>query len=725
MEYPSNAKSKSTYKRKSFHELFQLCAERRLQVDQSDSKDKLAQRLVDYDIAKNPYVHTTKANLAALLCARSLPVDGKDRKPDMVQRLLNDDQLHSSGFTSTSTGEGSSTSSTESDTLVSETATSQPSAIHENTMVTTEYQLMGSVQPHTLVSQDLSDFTSEYGVTPSESINTNKATSHTRETLIVKIKTATKVFSAQKRSITSPQALSENNGGEEIAESTIKKAKTTSQKNWTEALFDQISKTNMTRCTTPTTLQVYGISKPPHPPPTEDYLHGCELTSQFIEPSKTQLVICDLNGCLIARGSNLKQQIFYPRPHARTFIRYLLENFHVCVWSLETEEKIEPMIDLLFGEQKSKLRGIFDKSKLKSPADEYWSDTQTCKDLRMLWRHLNNSPLLYTQYNSILIDGNSLNTLHQPHNSIILRSYTLEAARHRAPDDELVQVQEYLEKLRRQSNVSNIMSNGPYQTIEPSFSSSPDVHTFSSISLPSAAASSSIGSSPANDRNLILISGLFSLDVDTVSAIFQPCGEIVRMHVIKDKFTHKLAGNVCFGFLKPEGARAALALVREKLAIRSVRAKTLNDMSDTIIVRDINPVMTWKEIKDVFNEFGDIVYYYLPTDDKIGMRKSYAFLIFQSVESAVWAITKMDGQRLQGRVLDLNFAAKCDNIHGDGDSATSTSAHNSSGSDTASSNISSLYVSDGTSEWRDRSSSKYGGSTVEVWNIWIYAGTPV
>ncbi|RUP48922.1 hypothetical protein BC936DRAFT_143650 [Jimgerdemannia flammicorona] len=119
------------------NELLELCAGRHLQVDQSDSKDKLAQSLVDYDIAKDPYVHRTKLELAALLRARNLVVAIRDPKTDMVRRLLEDDQriasnIRGDGDSATSTSVYGSSAYKSADDSGSDTSDSSISSLYES-----------------------------------------------------------------------------------------------------------------------------------------------------------------------------------------------------------------------------------------------------------------------------------------------------------------------------------------------------------------------------------------------------------------------------------------------------------------------------------------------------------------------------------------------------------------------------------------------------------------
>ncbi|RUS34410.1 hypothetical protein BC938DRAFT_480603 [Jimgerdemannia flammicorona] len=137
MTYPSSTKFKPTYRKKCRNELLELCAGRHLQVDQSDSKDKLAQSLVDYDIAKDPYVHRTKLELAALLRARNLVVAIRDPKTDMVRRLLEDDQriasnIRGDGDSATSTSVYGSSAYKSADDSGSDTSDSSISSLYES-----------------------------------------------------------------------------------------------------------------------------------------------------------------------------------------------------------------------------------------------------------------------------------------------------------------------------------------------------------------------------------------------------------------------------------------------------------------------------------------------------------------------------------------------------------------------------------------------------------------
>ena len=86
-------------------------------------------------------------------------------------------------------------------------------------------------------------------------------------------------------------------------------------------------------------------------------------------------VVLDLNGLLLDRRSRplpgrpadmvLARTHVYIRPYARGFLRWLLQTFRVGVWSSAASHNAEPMVDLLFGQARRKLRFVWNQSHCK------------------------------------------------------------------------------------------------------------------------------------------------------------------------------------------------------------------------------------------------------------------------------------------------------------------------------------------------------------------------
>jgi hypothetical protein len=80
-----------------------------------------------------------------------------------------------------------------------------------------------------------------------------------------------------------------------------------------------------------------------------------------VSKKSNRLIVLDLNGLLIDRV-NGKQRV--KRPHLHEFLCFLLENFHVGVWSSAQRHNVRKLVGCVFGEeQRKQLLFEFDQSK--------------------------------------------------------------------------------------------------------------------------------------------------------------------------------------------------------------------------------------------------------------------------------------------------------------------------------------------------------------------------
>ena len=62
-----------------------------------------------------------------------------------------------------------------------------------------------------------------------------------------------------------------------------------------------------------------------------------------------------------------------------------------------------------------------------------------------------------------------------------------------------------------------------------------------------------------------------------------------------------------------------------------------------------------KGLEESFEQFGTVSEIYIPTDRETGKKRGFAFLTFESQESAEKALS-MDGKELEGRAIRVNIA---------------------------------------------------------------------
>ena len=76
----------------------------------------------------------------------------------------------------------------------------------------------------------------------------------------------------------------------------------------------------------------------------------------------------------------------------------------------------------------------------------------------------------------------------------------------------------------------------------------------------------------------------------------------------------------------------------------------------TLFVGGLSWDLTWQNLKDAFNQHAEVVHAKIIIDRETGKSKSFWFVEFNSIEDAVKAKEAMDGVKLDGRTIRVDFA---------------------------------------------------------------------
>ncbi|KOS19042.1 putative FCP1-like protein domain-containing protein [Escovopsis weberi] len=181
------------------------------------------------------------------------------------------------------------------------------------------------------------------------------------------------------------------------------------------------------------------------------------------------LVIMDLNGTLLYRPNKRNPFNFIQRPHARSFMQYCLETFHVAIWSSARPENVGKMVaQLLTPAQRARLVVIWARDRFGlSPAD-YDARVQCYKRLTSIWSDPDvaaSHPLArlghrWDQTNTILVDDSIEKARSEPHNLLEIPEFS-------GVKNELVdvlpQVHDYLNQCCYQADVSRFIRQNPFK----------------------------------------------------------------------------------------------------------------------------------------------------------------------------------------------------------------------------------------------------------------------
>jgi len=202
------------------------------------------------------------------------------------------------------------------------------------------------------------------------------------------------------------------------------------------------------------------------PDPSSTYLLRASFMPQRSARLRPILVVIDLNGTLLYRPSRKRPTQFTERPHARRFLAYCVETFHVVIWSSAKSHNVRNMCDqLLTPAQQERIIAIWGRDRFNLSPEDYNRRTQCYKRLTKLWEHpaigsTHPEGAPWNQGNTVLIDDSAEKARSEPYNAVTLPEFTGNV--HEQPEV-LPLVHDYLNLLAGQEDVSMYMRVHPFR----------------------------------------------------------------------------------------------------------------------------------------------------------------------------------------------------------------------------------------------------------------------
>lgn len=200
------------------------------------------------------------------------------------------------------------------------------------------------------------------------------------------------------------------------------------------------------------------------PLPSQAYINRMYQVSIPRDKPCPLLIVLDLNGTLLYRKNRTSS--FIPQPNLAEFLRYVLREHKVVIWSSAKPHNVEAICTKLFTpEERKKLVAIWARDKLRL-GKNYQNRVQVYKHLSWLWADENiqasnpNPTSKWTQSNTVLIDDSVEKAASEPYN--LLKIEEFEAKPEQMQTDVLGQVVQHLERLKWQSNVSAFLKIMPF-----------------------------------------------------------------------------------------------------------------------------------------------------------------------------------------------------------------------------------------------------------------------
>ncbi|KAM0343296.1 hypothetical protein ACHAPU_008746 [Fusarium lateritium] len=205
------------------------------------------------------------------------------------------------------------------------------------------------------------------------------------------------------------------------------------------------------------------------PNPTAQYLAQAKLDPERLAKPRRVLIVMDLNGTLLHRPNKRRPFHFTERPHATTFLSYLLETFHVAIWSSARPENVNKMVEqLLTPEQVGQCLVVWGRDSFGLSGEDYNSKVQVYKRLTTIWtnpRVMAAHPQahkggLWDQTNTILVDDSFEKGRSEPFNMLTLPEFT---GLPKETPNVLPQVHDYINELAHQADISRFVRQSPFK----------------------------------------------------------------------------------------------------------------------------------------------------------------------------------------------------------------------------------------------------------------------
>lgn len=149
--------------------------------------------------------------------------------------------------------------------------------------------------------------------------------------------------------------------------------------------------------------------------------------------------------------------------------------------------------------------------------------------------------------------------------------------------------------------------------------------------------------------------------------LFTQCGPVINVHLPKDKISNDHQGFAFVEFRSEEDADYAIKIMHmvklygKPLKVnRATQDKRTQEIGANLFVGNLADEVDEKKLKDIFSSFGVVLSTKIMRDPESGMSKHYGFVSFDNFDSSDEAITKMNGQYLSGKPIEVEYAYKKD-----------------------------------------------------------------
>ncbi|KAM6522578.1 hypothetical protein FALCPG4_012223 [Fusarium falciforme] len=210
------------------------------------------------------------------------------------------------------------------------------------------------------------------------------------------------------------------------------------------------------------------------PNPTPQYMAQAHLEPHRLAQPRRILIVMDLNGTLLHRPNKRRPFHFVERPHAKAFMSYCLDTFHVAIWSSARPDNVSKMVDqLLTPEQRERCLLVWGRDTFGLCKADYDAKVQVYKRLTSVWsdpRIMGAHPAVqaggkWDQTNTILVDDSLEKARSEPFNLLQIPEFSGLSTE---MPNVLPQVHDYLNNLAHEADISRFVRRSPFK-LDPAY----------------------------------------------------------------------------------------------------------------------------------------------------------------------------------------------------------------------------------------------------------------
>lgn len=210
-------------------------------------------------------------------------------------------------------------------------------------------------------------------------------------------------------------------------------------------------------------------------------------------------------------------------------------------------------------------------------------------------------------------------------------------------------------------DLPDTMENKAFLEEQPPTTTEDDNNQSETPAPTAAAVSKPVGDRNAPNPNRLYFGNLAFDKVDQdVRTIFESCGEITDIHIIRDRYSRRSQGYGFITFEEEESKEKALKLdgkdffgrpIKVNLEARNRDPNSRSKAKTRIFIKNIPKEKTEEDVKTLFGDCGKIENFFFIKDHHTDVSRGFGFMDFSTPEEAQQALSKNNAEAFGGNLI--------------------------------------------------------------------------